>query len=62
MKILKFIKWGIKSTIIGLVTLFLFNIIGVKLNLNVPINIYTITIVGILRLPGLAMILIFLII
>lgn len=62
MRILKFIKWIIKSTIIGLVTLFLFNIIGVKLNLNIPINIYTIIVVGILRLPGLAMILIFLII
>lgn len=62
MRILKFIKWIIKSTIIGLVTLFLFNIIGVKLNLNIPINIYTIIVVGVLRLPGLAMILIFLII
>lgn len=62
MKILKLIKWAIKSTIIGLVTLFLFNIIGVKLNLNIPINIYTIIIVGVLRLPGLAMILVFLII
>ena len=62
MRILKFIKFIIKSTIIGLVTLFLFNIIGVKLNLNIPINIYTIIVVGILRLPGLAMILIFLII
>lgn len=62
MKVLKLIKWVIKSTIIGLVTLFLFNIIGVKLNLNIPINIYTILVVGTLRLPGLAMILIFLII
>jgi pro-sigmaK processing inhibitor BofA len=62
MKILKFIKWVIKSIVIGLATLFLFNIIGVKLNLNIPINLYTILVVGTLRLPGLAMILIFLII
>ena len=58
MKILKFIKWMIKSIVIGLATLFLFNIIGVKLNLNIPINLYTILVVGTLRLPGLAMILI----
>lgn len=60
MKILKFIKWSIKSIIIALVMLFIFNIIGVKFNLNIPVNIYTVLIVAILRLPGLAMILIFL--
>lgn len=60
MKILKFIKWSIKSIIIALVMLFVFNIIGVRFNLNIPVNIYTLLIVATLRLPGLAMILIFL--
>ena len=60
MKILKFIKWMLKSILIGLVVLFIFNFIGVKYNLNIPINIYTILTVGMLRLPGLAIILVFL--
>ena len=61
LKVLKLFKWIIKSIVIGLITLFVFNLIGSKINLNIPVNIYTITIVGALRLPGLAMILIFLI-
>ena len=62
MKILKLFKWTVKSLVISLALLFIFNVIGVHFNLNVPINIYTILIVGVLRLPGLAMILIFLMI
>lgn len=62
MKILKLFKWTVKSLVISLALLFTFNVIGVHFNLNVPINIYTILIVGVLRLPGLAMILIFLMI
>ena len=52
MKILKFIKWLLKSTLLGLAMIFIFNI---------TVNIYTIAIVGTLRIPGLVMILIFLI-
>lgn len=40
---------------------FSFNIIGAHFSLNIPVNIYTIAIVGTLRIPGLVMILIFLI-
>lgn len=62
MKILKLLKWILQSFLFGIVVLFVFNIIGSFVNLNVPINIYTLLIVGILRIPGLAMILIFLLI
>lgn len=62
MKILKIIKWLLQSLIIGTASLFIFNILGSFLNLNIPVNIYTLSIVGILRLPGIAMILIFLLI
>ena len=41
--------------------IFIFNIIGAHFSLNIPVNIYTIAIVGTLRIPGLVMILIFLI-
>lgn len=61
LKILKFIKWLLKSVILGLAIVFIFNLIGVYFSLNVPVNIYTILIVGMLRIPGLVMILIFLI-
>ena len=62
MKVLKIIKWLLQSLIIGTASLFIFNILGSFLNLNIPVNIYTLSIVGILRLPGIAMILIFLLI
>lgn len=62
LKILKFIKWTIKTIVIGLASIFVFNIIGTYFSLNIPVNIYTILIVGALRIPGIAMILIFLII
>ena len=61
MKILKFIKWLLKSTLLGLAMIFIFNIIGAHFSLNIPVNIYTIAIVGTLRIPCLVMILIFLI-
>ena len=61
MKILKFIKWLLKSTLLGLAMIFIFNIIGAHFSLNIPVNIYTFAIVGTLRIPGLVMILIFLI-
>lgn len=60
MKVLNFIKWMLKSFIIGCATLFLFNILGAFINLNIPVNIYTLSIIGTLRLPGLVMILIYL--
>lgn len=62
MKILKFLKWLIQSALFGIATVFVFNIVGSFINLNVPVNIYTLLIVGILRIPGLIIILIFLLI
>lgn len=62
MKILKFLKWVLQSFLFGIAVIFVFNIVGSFLNLNIPINIYTLLIVGILRIPGLVMILIFLMI
>lgn len=55
---LKFIKWLLKSILLGLVIIFVFNIFGVYLNLNIPVNAWTIIIVGILKVPGLIMLLI----
>ena len=51
---MKILKWMIKSLIFGLVAIIVFNLIGVYLDLNIPLNIYTIIIVGCLRIPGLA--------
>lgn len=62
MKFLKAIKWMIKSLLLGLIILFVFNFIGIYLNINIPINIWTILIVGILRIPGLVALLIYLLV
>ncbi|HHU23750.1 MAG: pro-sigmaK processing inhibitor BofA family protein [Bacilli bacterium] len=56
---LKFLKWLIKSLVFSIVTIFVFNLIGVYINANIPVNIWTILIIGILRIPGLVMILIY---
>ena len=61
MKFVKFLKWLLQSFLFGIVILFVFNFVGSFFNLNVPINIYTLLIVGMLRIPGLAIILIYLI-
>lgn len=58
-KLLNLIKWTLKSALFGLATLFVFNFIGSYINLNIPVNIITILIIGILRIPGLATILIY---
>ncbi len=57
--LLDFFKYMIKSLLIGIVTLFIFNFIGSYFNLNIPINIFTLLIVGILRIPGLVGIMIY---
>lgn len=49
---MKFIKWAIKSIIYSLLILFVVNVVGSYLNINIPINIYTIIILAIFRLPG----------
>lgn len=56
---MKFIKWLIKSVIIALLLLFSINFIGSFINVNIPINIYTIIIVTLLRVPGIIGLVIF---
>lgn len=62
MKFLKTIKWIIESVLLGLGILFVFNLIGVYINVNIPINIFTVLIVGFLRIPGLVAIIIYMLI
>ncbi len=57
--ILNILKWSLKSFLFGIIILFLFNFIGSYFNLNIPINIFTLLIVGILRIPGLVGIMIY---
>lgn len=57
--IFSFIKWFLKCILLGIVVLFVFNFIGSYLSLNIPVNLFTILIVGILRIPGLVVILIY---
>ena len=61
-KYIKGIIWVIKSLCFGLAALFIFNIIGSFFNMNVPINIWTILIVSVLKLPGLASVIVFMMI
>ena len=62
MKFLKAIKWIVESILLGLGILFIFNLIGVYINVNIPINIFTILIVGFLRIPGLVAVVIYMLI
>lgn len=56
---MRIVKWFIKSLVICLVLLFVFNVIGTYVNLNIPINIWTILITFFLRLPGIIVLTIF---
>lgn len=56
------LKWTLKSFLFGIVILFLFNFIGSYFNLNIPINVFTLLIVGILRIPGLVGVMIYMLI
>lgn len=49
---MKYLKWAIKSLLFGIVFLFVFNFVGVYINMNIPINVWTILIVGGLKIPG----------
>ena len=57
---MKYLKWIIKSLLFGVTTLLVFNFIGVYVNLNIPVNIYTILVISVLRIPGLCMLIILL--
>lgn len=50
---MKLIKWLVKNMLLGLVMLYIINILGVYVDINIPINLATIFIAGTLRLPGL---------
>ncbi|MBP3504202.1 MAG: pro-sigmaK processing inhibitor BofA family protein [Bacilli bacterium] len=62
MKFFKMVKWIIESILLGLGILFIFNLIGVYINVNIPINIFTVLIVGFLRIPGLVAVIIYMLI
>ncbi|MBO5711364.1 MAG: pro-sigmaK processing inhibitor BofA family protein [Acholeplasmatales bacterium] len=57
----KTIKYLIKSIVIGVVSLLLINLIGQFFNLSIPFNFISISLIGFFRLPGLIVLLIFLI-
>ena len=62
MKFFKMVKWIIESILLGLGILFIFNLIGVYININIPINTFTVLIVGFLRIPGLVAVIIYMLI
>ncbi len=58
-KIANLFKWLVKSLLIGVLIIFVFNFVGSYINLNIPVIIFTILIIGALRIPGVAAILIY---
>ena len=57
----KTIKYVIKSIVIGVTTIILFNLIGKFVGLSIPFNILSVVLIGFFRLPGFIVLLIFLI-
>ncbi len=57
-KLLKTIKQAIISLLFATIFIYLFNIAGVNFNMHIPINIWTITIVAFLRVPGVIIVLV----
>ena len=55
----KFLKWLFKSLLIALVAIFVTNIIGAYFGFNIPLNVWTILIVTIFRIPGAIILIIF---
>ena len=56
---MKLLKYVIKSLMFGVLTIFLVNVGGQFININIPVNIINFLIVSFLRFPGVATILIF---
>lgn len=56
---MKFMKWFAKSALIALIILFVCNFLGVYVGINIPINIWTILIVLLFRVPGAIVLIIF---
>ncbi|HHU55735.1 MAG TPA: hypothetical protein GXZ48_03470 [Acholeplasmataceae bacterium] len=53
------IKWLFKSLIIALIIIFSVNLIGSFFEINIPLNIWTLLIVTIFRIPGAIVLIIF---
>lgn len=56
---MKYVKWVLKSIIIAILLLFAVNVCGRYININIPINVYTVFIVGIFKIPGIIVLIIF---
>lgn len=56
---MKYLKWIVKSLLIATLLLYLTNISLRFANINVPINIYTITLVTIFKVPAIIVLIIF---
>ena len=56
---MKYIKWVIKSLILAIVLLFAVNVCGRYININIPINVYTLFIAGVFKVPGIIVLIIF---
>lgn len=59
---LKAIKYILKSVVIGVVSVLVFNLIGQFFNLSLPFNPLSILLIGFFRLPGFIVLLILLVI
>lgn len=57
----KIVKYIIKSIVIGIVSVILINLIGQFFNFKLPFTILSILLIGFLRIPGLLILLIYLI-
>lgn len=57
----KVLKYVVKSVIIGVVSVLLFNLIGQFFQISLPFNLLSIGLIGFFRLPGLIVLLIVLI-
>ncbi|HRF70848.1 MAG: pro-sigmaK processing inhibitor BofA family protein [Anaeroplasmataceae bacterium] len=55
---LKTIKYLVKSVIIGVSSVLLFNLVGQFFNISLPFNLLSVVLVGFFRLPGFLVLLI----
>lgn len=58
--VISLLKDIFKSILIGVVSIYVLNVLGQFINFNIPINVFTILLIGFLRLPGLIILLIIL--
>lgn|GEM_PF-719060 len=59
MHVKAFLKWLLKSLAIALAIIFGINIVGSFININIPVNLWTILFVTLFRLPGAIILIIF---